>query len=88
MTIQEIASVRVTFEVLSIDILRLKTGPDRVYLRTNAKSPCYPYHDSLILEYFVTRGQGPDHCRRLYPSVETHVIDNTLPMGARRQRKG
>ena len=73
--VEKLNSTRFICEVHSVDIMRLKSGPDHVILKTNLPNPCYPYAGTMSLKFEVTRGNGPSFVRTTWPGIEFHVYD-------------
>lgn len=82
MAIEVVKTSMFMCQVRCVEIIRLKSGSDKVFLRTNLKNPCYPYAGTLSLQTEVTRGTGEDWARKEFPGVEFHLFDNTLPVQA------
>lgn len=41
-----------------VDIIRLKDGPDHLYLQTNLPNPVWPFSGTLAIRLATTRGNG------------------------------
>src|SRR5690348_14763248 len=51
-------SVPFTVMVYRADIIRLRQGPDHIYLRTNLPNPWWPCVGTLSIRFATTRGNG------------------------------
>lgn len=61
-------------KLLSITILKLRTGADRVYLKTDLPEAMYPFREPLDLEFRAAKGQAEEYCKQHFPGVPIKEI--------------
>ena len=62
--------------VYRVEIIRLRAGPDHLYLRTNLPNPVWPYTGTLAIRLAVTRGTGRQWVKEnLKAAIEVSEVD-------------
>lgn len=61
-------------KLLSITIIRLVNGPDRVSIKTDLPAAAYPYTDKLELSFSVAKGNAVEYCAQNLPDVPIKEI--------------
>jgi hypothetical protein len=64
-------------KILSIHILRLPNGHDRVILNTDLPGAAYPYNEPLSIDFKVSRGGGPLYVAQHFPGIPVTETDYT-----------
>jgi hypothetical protein len=66
-----------TIHITNIEIIRLRTGPDRVILHTKLPVAFGDFDGLEVLSLTVSRGDGAPYCKMHFPNTPIVVSDYT-----------